>query len=93
LPVFVRARFKSGRWEIRVRNETFQVDSAVMYIAYQDGPNYVGHLVQSHGLDMDVASKLDRDTLRDLGVGGPRNLFRPTGRKAQLTEKGEVQFE
>lgn len=91
--MLVNARFKSGRWEIRIRRETFTVDSAAMYVAYRDGDVYVGQIVQSHGLDMDVATRLDRDTLRDLGVGGPRNLYRPRGRLAQLTSAGEVQFE
>lgn len=93
MAAFVKARYKSGRWEIRLRNEMFTVDSAVMYVAEQRGDDFIGNVVQSHGLDMHVADRLDRDTLRDLGVGGPRNSFQPTGRRAHLTEKGEVQYE
>ncbi len=93
----LRARFKSGRWEIVYGHSTFAVDAGLMYVTGQGKDWVEGELVQVHGLDQRFADTLDKSLLRAMGVGGPRNIHRTPSRgflgRAQLTQDGRVVFE
>lgn len=95
--VTLRARFKSGRWEIVHGYSTYTIDAGLMYVSSRGKDWVEGVLVQSYGLDQQLADTLDKSLLRVLGVGGPRNTHRPIGSefvgRAQLTQDGKVVFE
>jgi hypothetical protein len=95
----IRARWKDGSWELDTLEGFFRVDSALINVS-AEGRGFVdGVLVAVHGLPQSATERMNRDTLRLLGVGGHLGNIHAqrAGRlyrgRAQLTAQGAVEYE